>query len=344
MRSRPPKKKTMKTDIHAPSDVPGASSRKTMPREARASLCTLVDEAPEGDQWIHEKKYDGYRIIAYLDRGEVVLQTRNGKDWTDRFKGLAEKLSQWPTCAVLDGEVCALDKKGLSSFQKLQGAMREDADAKLIYFAFDLLWWDGQDLRDADLQHRKTALRELFDQCHAAPSRGPVRFADHESGDGPKQLTKACREGLEGIICKKRESRYRGTRTRDWLKVKCSRRQEFVIGGFTEPSGSRVGFGSLLLGVYDEDGNFRYSGRIGTGFDDSLLEELRAKLDRLSRKTPPFENPPDGRDAKEVTWVTPSLVAEVSFTEWTDDGRLRHPAFQGLRQDKEAKEVRREHH
>lgn len=308
----------MKAEVQSPTDVPGASSRKTMPRDAHANLCTLVDEAPEGDDWIHEKKYDGYRILAFLDDGKVTLQTRNAKDWTDRFEALAGELEGWKTRAVIDGEVCALDSDGISSFQKLQGAMQEDSDAELVYFAFDLLWWGGQDLRGSELRHRKAALREIFDRCHSAPSRGPVRFADHATGDGPERLAEACREGLEGIICKKARSTYRETRTRDWLKVKCARRQEFVIGGFTEPSGSRVGFGALLLGVYDDDGDFIYCGRVGTGFSDALLQDLRRKLDRLARKTPPFGNPPERGETKEVTWVTPSLVGEVSFTEWTD--------------------------
>jgi bifunctional non-homologous end joining protein LigD len=239
--------------------------------------------------------------------------------------------------AWLDGEVCAVDAKGRSDFQSLQNALAGGNAPNLIYFAFDLLYLDGYDLTRVSLALRKGLLKALLER-----SATRIRYSSEVRGSGAWVFQQACQMGLEGVVSKRADSTYdAGLRTRNWVKAKCSLRQEMVIGGFTDPQGSRSGFGALLLGVY-QAGQLQYSGKVGTGFGDKTLATIRAKLDRLARQTPPFANPPRGFEAKGVHWVDPALVAEVQFTEWSDDGALRHPSFVGLREDKKASDVVRE--
>src|SRR3954466_11709542 len=239
--------------------------------------------------------------------------------------------------AWIDGEVVVMDKDGRTSFQALQNALSTDHGDRLRYFAFDLMYLNGYDLRGAPLVERKRLLESVL-----ASAPDTLRFSSHIEGSGAAFFKQACDLKLEGMISKRAQSIYRGGRCRDWLKVKCSMRQEMVIGGYTDPEGSRSGFGALLLGVYEPDGSLRYSGKVGTGYNEATLASLRERLDGLIQKEPPFSNPPRGAEARRSHWVKPQLVAEVSFTEWTDDGTLRHPSFLGLREDKKAADVVRE--
>jgi bifunctional non-homologous end joining protein LigD len=314
-----------------------------LPKFIAPQLATLVDAVPEGQNWLHELKLDGYRILCRVDNGRVSLLTRNAQDWTGRFGALAraaEKLDARQ--AFFDGEVVAADDKGRYSFQLLQNSIKRGDSADLFYYVFDVLYLDGRDLRAAPLLERKQSLQRLLSFNPKAKSGGALRYSEHWIGQGVKLFNQACEMGLEGIISKRVDSPYRSGRGQDWLKVKCSKNQEFVIGGFTDPAGSRVGFGSLLLGVHDDSGALRYAGRVGTGFDDRTLRDLRARLDKLEQKSAPFFNPPKGADAKGAHWVEPTLVGEVVFTEWTSDGLLRHPAFKGLREDKPATQIEHE--
>jgi len=324
------------TDVETvtePRDLTGARRAK-LPASLDAELATLVDAAPEGDEWVHELKLDGYRLLCRRDGKTVRLFTRNGNDWTDRFPTLAEALRALPVkSVVLDGEAVVLDAEGRSSFQALQRAFGERAPA-LHLFVFDLLFLDGYDVRAAPLLERKALLRRLL---AAVPDDAALRLSDHVVGQGPAVLAEACKRGAEGIVSKRADAPYRAGRTRDWLKVKCARRQEFVIAGFTDPSGSRRGFGALVLAARDAGGTLRHVGKVGTGFDSATLVGLRKRLEKLERPKPAITGAPRGRG---LHWVEPRLVAEVSFTEWTGDGRIRHPAFVALREDKAADEVR----
>jgi bifunctional non-homologous end joining protein LigD len=278
-------------------------------------------------------------MLCRVDKGKVTIFSRSGKQWTEAMGSVAEAVAAIGLkSAWLDGEVAVVDVRGRTSFQALQNALSNPSGQRLVYFVFDLLYLDGYDLQGVALRERKRLLRLLLpEKAHG------VNFSADLSGSGEEFFKQACALGLEGAVSKRADSIYRGgVRTRDWVKVKCGKRQEMVIGGFTDPQGSRSGFGALLMGVYESDGTLRYSGKVGTGFNESLLASLRRKLDRMERKTTPFANPPRGFEAKGVHWVEPKLVAEVSFTEWTEDGTLRHPSFQGLREDKKAADVVRE--
>ena len=321
-----------------PTGIAGARKGEP-PGVLKAQLARLVSDAPEGDEWVHELKFDGYRVLARVEGGEAQLITRNGKDWTDRFPGVAESLASLTSeAAVLDGEVVVLDDEGRSSFQLLQNSLSGNRAGLPIFYAFDLLYLDGSDLRGATLLDRKERLRPLL----ATAPRTRVRYSDHVVGNGPEFFEEACRMGVEGMISKRGAAPYRGGRGKDWLKVKCTSRQELVIVGYTDPSGSRVGLGALLLGVHDSEGALVFSGKVGTGFDDRTLVGLEKRLSAMERKTAPVSNPPRGYKARGVHWVRPELVAEIEFTEWTDDGKVRHPSFQGLREDKAAGDVVRE--
>jgi bifunctional non-homologous end joining protein LigD len=328
---------TKKTALKKAPAIPGAR-KAAMPRKVEPALATLVDAVPAGSEWIHEIKYDGYRVLCQVRDGEARLITRHGKDWTDRFAPIARAAERLPLReAILDGEVVVLEPDGTTSFQSLQNALAEDRQGDLVYFAFDLLYLDGYDLRDAPLLARKQALLGLI-----AGGAGPIRPGDHVEGDGEGFFAQACKFGLEGIVCKRTDLPYRAGRTKDWLKVKCMKRQELVVVGFTDPEKSRVGFGALLLAVNDEKGELVFAGKVGAGFTDSTLIEMRARMDELEIKKPAFKNPPRGAEARRSHWLKPELVAEVAFTEWTRDGSLRHSTFQGLREDKNPEEIVRE--
>ena len=319
----------------APDKVEGAR-KATQPQTLEAELALLVDEAPDGEGWLHEIKFDGYRMLCRVADGKCRIYSRNGKEWTEPFATIADAVARLPVeSAWIDGEIVVLDARGHTSFQSLQNFLSEDARARPLYFAFDLPYVNGYDLRRAPLVERKALLRKMVTDSPL------VRFSDHVQGDGPAFFAEACKVGLEGIISKRIDSPYEATRSRAWQKVKCALRQEFVIGGYTDPQGSRAGFGALLLGVYDGDA-LRYCGKVGTGFDDTMLKRLSSTLAALPADKPPFANPPTGAEGRRAHWVKPQLVGEVSFTEWTRDGTLRHPSFQGLREDKRPRDVVRE--
>ena len=331
-------RKTTASAIRASRTTVTGVVRAPMPASIAPVLATLVDRAPAGDDWINEIKYDGYRMVCRIERGRARLISRNDRDWTTSFPTVAKDLAALPVkSAWIDGEVVVLDAEGRTSFQALQNALTGAPPSGLAFFAFDLMYCDGYDLRGAPLTERKRRLREVVGKGVGTVRLGPeVRGA---SGDFFRQ---ACSLGLEGAICKKADSRYAaGTRSREWVKVKCVRRQEMVIGGFTDPQGSRTGFGALLLGTY-EDGKLRYAGKVGTGFDEAALRTLAQEFKKREQKEPAFANPPRGYAAKGAHWIRPDLVAEIAFTEWSADGALRHPAFLGLRPDKKATEVVRE--
>lgn len=299
-------------------------------------LATLVAEPPEGPDWLHEQKFDGYRILAELDRGKVRLLSRRFKDWTGAFPGIAAAIARLPAQrAVLDGEVAALLPDGRTSFQALQN---RDA-ANLAYFVFDLLAVDDEDLIALPLEERKARLEKLV-PLRSEP--GVVRYSDHVVGGGRAFFDLACQRGLEGIISKRRSAPYQQGRGLTWVKTKCLLRQELVIGGYTDPEGSRQGIGALLVGHYSGR-QLIYAGKVGTGYSHAMLIELRKRLTPLERATSPFSpEPPRGWTGASRHWVAPELVAEVAFSEWTNDGRLRHPSFQGLRFDKAPQDVVRE--
>ena len=309
------------------------------PRRVYAPMmATLADEVPRGSDWLFEIKWDGYRALATLAGGEATLKSRRGNDLTGRFPGVARALSgavRTPDC-VLDGEVCALDEQGRPSFSKMQ---QGSAGTPIVYAVFDVLEVDGEPSVDLPLTERRALLERLLE-----PGNQTVR-ASEAFTDGDALLEAASDQGLEGVVAKRADSRYAvGKRTRDWLKIKLGGRQEFVIAGYTRGQGRRSGaFGSLVLAV-QRGGELGYVGNVGTGFSDAEIDRLLGKLRPLERKSTPFpELPKMPRVRKDdVVWVSPKLVAEVKFTEWTHDGHLRAPVYLGLREDKPAEDVRRE--
>ena len=282
-------------------------------------LAQLVDEAPEGPEWLHEQKFDGYRILAVKDGTEVELLSRRFKDWTKQFPSIAAAIAKLSAKrAILDGEVAAVMPDGRTSFQALQNVFSGDA-ANLRYFAFDLLAVDDESLVALPLLQRKERLKKLLGK-----KPGRLLYSDHVTGSGREFFQLACKRGLEGIVSKRADKAYTPGRGSSWVKTKCLLRQELVIGGFTDPEGSRNGIGSLLTGYY-ERGKLVYAGKVGTGFSMKVLAQLRKALEPMEVKKCPFDPEP----ARAWTgagrhWVAPKLVAEVAFSEWTNDGRLRH--------------------
>jgi len=301
-------------------------------------LATLVATPPSGDEWLHEIKYDGYRIGARVRKGRVSLYTRNGNDWTAAFPeiaGAVEKLGL--DDALIDGEAAIVLADGRTSFQAMQNAGDPGKRGTLVYFVFDLLRLNGESLDTLPLDERKARLKKLV----GARKTGRIRFSEHIDGNGDAFFKEACRAGLEGIISKRRDQPYRAGRHGGWVKTKCVQRQEFVIGGFTDPEGMRAGLGALLIGYYEGE-RLIFSGKVGTGFTHKMALDLRARLDRIEIKASPFAPAPAGWLGRNAHWVKPDLVCEVVFTEWTGDGKIRHPSFQGLRADKKPKEIVRE--
>jgi bifunctional non-homologous end joining protein LigD len=292
----------------------------------------LTDEPFSDPGWIFERKLDGIRCLAHRDRSGVRLLSRTDRVMNGDYPEIARALEADP-CPdfVIDGEVVAFERPGVTSFQRLQRRAIERVPTYL--YVFDILRHEGQDVRELPLRERKALLRR------ALRFRDPIRFAAHRNEHGERLFREACRDGLEGLIAKRADSPYRSGRSRDWLKLKCHFEQELVIGGFTAPQGSRTDFGALLVG-YWEDGRLRYAGKVGTGFGRETLQSLGRRMRELERDSSPFA------DVKPVPrgthWVEPELVAQIGFGEWTRDGRLRHPRYLGLRDDKPAHEVVRE--
>ncbi|MGH8807144.1 MAG: DNA ligase D [Noviherbaspirillum sp.] len=310
-----------------------------LPAMLHPQLATLVNSVPQTGTWVYEIKFDGYRLLARIDHGDVKLFTRDGKDWTAKLPQQAQALQAVNLdSAWLDGEIVVLDRHGIPSFQLLQNAFNQRSTAQIVYYLFDLPYLNGYDLRNAPFSERRALLEQEFAGVasdtlrHSAPLQEPPQ----------KLLDSACRMRMEGLIGKRTDARYVGARSDSWIKLKCRRQQEFVIAGYTEPQGTRKFFGALLLGVYGDDGKLRYAGRVGTGFDRDTLHLVHQRLKRLAQDKPPFASLPSGFRHAHTHWVKPALVADVSFTEWTQDGLLRQAAFHGLREDKPAADIRRE--
>jgi bifunctional non-homologous end joining protein LigD len=313
-------------------------------RYPEVQLATLVDKPPEGPDWVHETKYDGYRLLAFLSRGTTLLRTRNGKDWTASFPSITAALSCLKANdAVLDMEAVVLDAAGKSSFQALQAALGDHGDAaKIVAYVFDLLHLDGQDLTPLPLTERKQKLQALL---KTGKPNGALRYSEHVTSRGDAMLAKACAAGLEGIVSKQAGAPYLAGRQKGWLKSKCAQRQEFIILGHSAARSGERGLGALYLG-YRKRGALHYAGKVGTGFSMKSARELAARFESLAVPEPVLTRAetagvPTG-EWQSIRWIQPVLLCEVAFTEWTQDGRIRHPSFQGLREDKDAGEVKQE--
>jgi len=303
-----------------------------LPQRLQPMLAVLTDAPFDDADWVFESKWDGFRMVTCIEGGKVALFSRNGKIISESYRVVARALEKIKHDAVLDGELVALDSHGRDRFQLLQNALRSQAN--LRYYLFDLMFLDGADMRGLSLLERKDKLRRLI------PKHPLLAFSAHRAEHGTKYFKEAQRQGLEGIMAKRAASPYlSGQRSGDWLKIKTARRQEVVIVGFTAPRRSRPYFGSLVLAVRSGDG-WRYIGHVGTGFTHATLRELHQRLWPLRTARSPFMESVKSEAA--TTWVKPQLVAEVKFTEWTSAGEMRHPAYLGLREDKEAKDVLQE--
>jgi bifunctional non-homologous end joining protein LigD len=334
-------KETAKGKAAKKTKAKGKPSRGApLPDFVPMCLAILSDSAPDDAGWVHEIKLDGYRIEARLDRGEVKLLTRKALDWAGRFPRVANAVAALPArAALLDGEIISETDTGVSSFSQLQRDLSEGHAERMVYFCFDLLHLDGRDLTGEPLIERKQALHELLRDL---PADGPIRFSEHFEEPGSVLLSHACRLGLEGIISKRRNAPYRLGRGGDWLKTKCSDRQEFVVAGYAPSSVDREAIGALILGYYD-DGKLRYAGRTGTGYSHKVARELWRRLQPLRTETPPFGHvPKEETRSRNARWVEPRLVAEVDFRGWTHGDRVRQASFQGIREDKSPKEIVRE--
>jgi bifunctional non-homologous end joining protein LigD len=303
-------------------------------------LATLTEDYFSDKDWLFERKFDGERCISFREGDRTRIRTRNNKPLDSTYPEIFDAIGGLAADNfVIDGEIVAFEGK-VTSFSRLQERLqirdREEAEkspVRVYYYIFDLMYLEGYDICAIPLRTRKSLLKDLI------PFEDPLRFSVHRNETGLECYREACRKGWEGVIAKRAESRYLHRRSQDWQKFKCINEQEFVIGGYSEPQGSRSGFGALLLGYY-EAGSLRYAGKVGTGFDARTLEELSAELSRRERPDTPFED--DIGSTRGIHFVDPGLVCEVGFTEWTGDGRLRHPRFLGMRTDKEAREVIRE--
>lgn len=316
--------------VPAASGPPPGAVPAALPPTLQPELAVLVDEPPRDPQeWVFEIKFDGYRMLARVEAGEIQLLTRNGNDWTPRLPGLLQALRAMDLPdGWYDGEIIMPGEDVPADFQALQGAFDSARTEQIVFYLFDLPYCAGHDLREVPLVERREVLRRIVER----KPHPNVRFSEVFDVPARQMLDSACRLGLEGVIAKRRDSAYVCRRSSDWIKLKCKRRQEFVIGGWTDPKGSRTGVGSLLLGVHEEDGRLRYAGNVGTGFNERTLKDLRARLDELAAGRSPFSagtGLPRG-----AHWVQPELVCEVSFGEWTRDGKIRHSVFHGLRSDK----------
>ena len=313
-------------------------------RWVEPQLSKLVEEAPSGPRWVHEVKLDGYRMAARIDYGKVQLLTRTGLNWTAKYPATAAALAKLHVrSAYIDGELCGVRPDGGTSFAIMQQAS-DSGGGGLVYFAFDLLELDGEDVAKLPLLERKARLAAMLKN----PPEG-IAYSEHAGGDGEAFRRAACQHGLEGIVSKRTDRPYLPGNRGVWVKSKCLNRSEFVIVGWSDPEGSRHALGALLLGYYDREGRLVYAGRVGTGMSVETLAMLHARLVPLAIPTMPLAAPPprDSRFGRPLAlskahWVRPELVAEITYLNWTEDGLLRHTVFLGLREDKPAREVRRE--
>lgn len=315
-----------------------------MPTWVDPQLATLTHDRFSSPDWIFERKLDGERCLAFCGPAGVRLLSRNKRDITSTFPEVARALDaqrRGEGGLVADGEIVAFDgaQTRFGRLQRRLGLAHPGQEllraVPVYYYVFDVLYAGGEDTRRLPLTERKELLERLM------TFRDPLRFTEHRERDGEAFWEQACRDGWEGLIAKRAAAPYQSGRSGDWLKFKCENAQEFVIGGYTDPQRSRVGFGALLLGYYDRGGELVYAGKVGTGFDRDTLRSLHARLSALERDHTPFGAGPRA-DRRGVHWVKPQLVGQVAFTEWTGDGQLRHPRFQGLRDDKSPREVVRE--
>ncbi|MGG7663868.1 DNA ligase D [Dyadobacter sp. BHUBP1] len=334
-------KKSPDVDI---ADILKKGKKQKFPDDMQPMLATLVDGPFDDPGWEYEVKWDGYRALAYLNKGEVRLQSRNRKSFNDKFYPIYQQLQKWKIDAVIDGEIVVINENGLSDFNALQN-WRSEADGELVYYAFDILWMEGKSLIHLPLSERKAILQSIVDE------NSPVQLGYSIAADGKAFFEAAQKMGLEGIMAKKSDSEYYpGIRTRDWLKIKINKRQEVIIAGYTLNEGSSKLFSALLLAAYDK-GELRYVGKVGTGFKEKQQKEMMALFKPLVTPKSPFKETPDYNKPSRfrpnpphanATWLKPELVCEISFTEITQDGVFRHPSFEGMREDKSAKEVVRE--
>lgn len=317
----------------------GRLKREGFPDWTSPMLAVLTEDYFSDPDWIFERKFDGVRALAFCKDGRATLMSRNRHELNDTYPELQDALiDRVSSDCVLDGEIVAFDG-AVTSFSRLQGRMqirdRQEALASgipVFFYLFDVLYCEGLSCEGVPLRSRKKLLKRLVQ------FKDPIRYTSHRNKDGEAYLSEACEKRWEGVIAKRAESHYVHGRSKDWLKFKCSHGQELVIGGYTRPKGTRICFGALLTGYYT-NGEFRYAGKVGTGFDEDTLRRIHGKMSVLERKTSPFSE--EVRE-KDVTWVKPELVGEFGFTEWTRSGKLRHPRFLGLRDDKKASAVVRE--
>ncbi|MEJ7593682.1 MAG: DNA ligase D [Planctomycetaceae bacterium] len=318
----------------------GATGAKKaeLPLTLKVELATLAAEVPQGDLWLHEIKFDGYRMLCRIDGDEVRFISRNQQDWTSRLEPLVHAVKSLGIAqGMLDGEIVSIRKDGTTDFQSLQNAFRDGRSDGIHYYVFDLIHLDGYSLMAVPLEERKRVLAQLVSTKR---TNNKIHFSEHLSGSGYELIQKACRLHLEGIISKRRDRPYLEGRSQDWLKTKCLKHEEFVIGGFTEPAGSRSAFGALLVGYHNDQGQLKYAGKVGTGFDQKTLIGLLQELTPLRQKSSPFDDLSRRTGpVRTAHWVKPVLVAQISYGSRTSDGKLRHASFQGLREDKPAEDV-----
>ena len=318
--------------------MPAEAAKAALPATLSPELATLVDGPPSTPaDWIFEIKFDGYRLLARVEGKDVRLFTRNGNDWSAKLGALQKEiLKRKLPDGWYDGEIVVHDENGRPNFGLLQQAFDGSETSHIVFFLFDVPYLNGYDMREVPLVARRAALAAVLEKSGS----DMLRFSAEFGNDPDELVAAACKLGLEGVIGKRRDSRYVTRRSSDWIKLKCGQRQEFVIGGFTDPQGSRTGIGSLLLGIYDKDGVLQYAGNVGSGLTQASLRDLKQKLDALATDASPF--PPKAVAGRKHHWVKPKLIAEVSFAEWTNSGSVRHAVFQGLRDDKPAKGISRE--